>query len=219
MPRLAFVGPEPDASRVRADLEAVGAARGIEVANLPSSSSPEALSAFGLVVYEIPDDFGSAPVYLAALATPGLVVFPDPGTDSVMAGVLEVDEEEAEAAILESEMRIAARERHQKVDLGARLRLARISIGVVVDTERAKAALEAMGCRTPVFAGPDAIGRAVDWALLRSDSPVRRALARWGMALAAVGVTPEQAERGLGARYADGVEALTRSEQLGAPRS
>jgi hypothetical protein len=222
MARLAFVAADPDPSRLLQHVEGAAEARHHEVVSVPagSASATGSLASFDLFVYEISNDEGSLPVYRLAVDTPGAVVLVDRRIDRVLDALVEVDRAEAELAVREGAIGFAARHPAGEPDEAAfSLRLARRALAVTVGTEAARASLEGLGCRTPIFAGEGAIGTAIDAALARAESPVRQALARWGSALAAVGVRPGEVDRGLGARYADAVETLTNPAGPVLPRS
>jgi hypothetical protein len=224
MARLAFVAADPDGSRLLQHVQADAEARHHEVVSVPPGSPPAAgsLASFDLVVYEFANDEGSLPGYrLAATSgSPGLVVLADGRIDRVLDALVKIDRAEADLAVREGAMAVAARRPAGEPDETALcLRLARRATAVVVRTEAARASLETLGCRTAILVGDAAVGSAIDAALARAENPVRQALARWGSALAAVGVRPEEVEHGLGARYADAVEALTNPVGRVLPRS
>jgi hypothetical protein len=207
MAGLAFVAAQPEGSRFRADLETAAASRHHEVASVPAVAA-RSFSSFDLVVYEISNDESSFPAYRLAVATPGVVALADGRIDRVLDALARIDRAEAELAVREGAVAIAARHPGSEPDeVALCLRLARRALAVAVGTEADSASLQRIGCKTPIFVGEGAIGTAIDAALARAESPVRQALARWGSALATVGVRPEDVERGLGARYAVAIEA------------
>jgi hypothetical protein len=215
MARLALVAADPDASRLLQHVQVAAEARHHEVVSIPAGSPSAAgsLASFDLVVYEISNDEGSLPAYRLATTSgsPGLVVLTDGRIDRVLEALAEIDRAEAKLAVREGAMAVAARRPTGGLDETALcLRLARRASALIVGTEAARASLETLGCRTPTLVGEGAIGHAIEAALTYAESPIRRALARWGSALAILGIRPEEVQRGLGARYADAMELLSR---------
>jgi hypothetical protein len=215
MPRLAFVSASPDLSRLRRDVETAAEARRHEVVAVASGSpsAAEGLAAFDLVVYEISNDEASVPIYrMASAAAPGMVVLPDGGIDRVLDALVQIDRAEADLAVREGAMAVAARQPAGEPGYAALcLHLARRATALIAGNDAVRTSLQTLGCRTPILVGGSAIADAIDTIIRSMGGPIEKALARWASALAEIGVQPDDVERGLGARYADALETLVSS--------
>jgi hypothetical protein len=222
MARLALLTADPEGSPLRPSLEAVATAGHHDVFSFRagSSSARDVPDPFDLVVFEVPNRQDSLAAYRSALAAPGLVVLTDGGVDGVLDALASVDPPEARGAVREAARAVAARVPADDAgDAALCLRIARRAIAVIVGSDAAKTSLMTLGCHTPIFVGEGNIGAVIEHILSRSGSPIGKALTRWASALAAIGVTGEAVDQGLGARYPDAVEALTSSARPSPPRS
>ncbi len=222
MARLALLTADPEGSPLSPSLEAAARAGHHDVFSVRagSSSARDVPDPFDLVVYEVPNREDSLAAYRSAVAAPGLVVLTDGRVDRVLDALASVDPPEARGAVREAARAVAAHVPADDAgDAALCLRIARRGVAVIVGSDAARTPLETLGCRTPIFVGVGSIGTVIEHVLTRSHGGISQALARWASALAAIGVPAEAVEQGLGARYADAVEALTSSVRPAPPRS
>ncbi len=191
----------------------------------PVPESVEAmLGTVDLPVYFLANAPEEREIYQVAMEHPGLVVLEDLSLERVIQVLVRARDPIGFAGRREAE-RLATRLEGSGLDPDVpwSAQAVRRARGVVVHSDGHRAALERIGCRTPVFVAsspaagdPTGYEEAVEGTLRLVLDPAEWTLSRWTAALTGAGVNTDGLREGYGVRYAAALEEI-RTSPAGAP--
>lgn len=182
------------------------------------------LATIDLPVYLLANAPEEREIYQVAMEHPGLVVLEDLSLERVIQVLARARDPIGFAARREAE-RLAEWVEGTRIDPDVpwSAQAVRRARGVVVHTGEHREALDAIGCRTPVFVAlpptagdPGGYQEAVEATLRLVLDPAEWTLSRWTTALTEAGVNTEGLAEGYGVRYAAALEEI-RTSPAGSP--